>query len=327
MAKRESQAMAVAPRPEAAAPAPAPPPVENNRLKALLEKQLGNLQDALPRHMTAERLAQVVGTLVYRTPKLQECDPLSILASVKQAASLGLDLAPNMMEAYLIPRWNKNTKSNECTFQPGYRGLLKLALQSGEIASVRTALVREGDAFLCRWTPDLEFLHEPVHGARGGAITHVYSYAKLKNGERLVEVMDADEIEAFHQRSEGYRTAQAKGWAETGPWVTDWPEMARKTVLKRHCKSLPRSLELAAAIEADDEPYRRAEAIDVTPRPGALPGRGAAGLAGRLGAPPAPEPEPEFEAGEGVARPVYSEDEGGDPAGGEAEAFDRAEGT
>jgi recombination protein RecT len=240
-------------------------------IKAMLEKSLDRLEAAASSCMTPERIVQVVTTLVYRTPRLQECDPASILASVMRATSLGLDLEPAMNEAFLVPRWNKKVNGYECQFQPGYQGLRKLALQSGEISYIQSRLVHEGDEFRYEFDPDLKFRHVPCLRADRGPVTHLYNVGKLKSGDPVIEVMTAEEVEAIHRRSESYVTAKSKGWTEQGPWVTDWNEMGKKTVLKRNCKALPRSLSLAQAIDADDEQYRHdgpRSVVSAPPRPG-----------------------------------------------------------
>lgn len=262
---------------------PAKPPANTAKVVGtMMEASADRLAHVLPRHMTPGKLMQVVTTLVYRTPKLQQCPPATILAAVMQAAELGLDLSPAMGEAYLIPRWNKASGGLECQFQPGYQGLVKLARQSGSVAYIQARVVHEADSFGYRYTPDLAFEHTPYIGGDPGQITHVYCMAKLSSGDFMVEVMTRDEVEGIRRRSES---------AERGPWVSDWAEMARKTVLKRLCKRLPRSVELASAIDSDNEEYRtddyevRAQVSPVGPRVSR-----SAALAASL-MPPAEEPE------------------------------------
>lgn len=269
-------------------PVPATPAVTPARqhgqpreLTEFLESQYDRIAKALPRHLTPERLIQVVSMINFRTPKLQQCAPSSIFAAVIQASTLGLDLAPSLGEAYLIPRKNRDKDVMECHFQPGYRGLAKLARQSGGCTYIKAMLVHERDVFAYRYTPDLVFEHAPHLGMGRGAVTHCYAVAKLATGEHLIEVMTTEEIGAIHHRSESFLTAQRYNKQESGPWVSDWGEMAKKTVTKRLCKSLSMSPELADAIEADNAEYQSDE--PGRPRARVAPRRGVAGLAEQLG--------------------------------------------
>lgn len=257
-------------------------------VKALMESQADRLAALLPRHLSPDKVVNVVSTLVFRNPALQECSPASILAAVLQACELGLELSPHLGEAYLIPRWNSKARVNECQFQPGYQGLVKLARQSGAVSYISPRLVHAKDRFHYHFSPELEFEHWPHLEGDRGAVTHVYAVAKLTSGERLIEVMTRAEVEAIRQRSDNYKSSQRTGKPEFGPWVTDWNEMAMKTVLKRLCKRLPRSTELASAIYADDEEYRGGgDEAPALPRPATR----TAALASRLGVTPLPEPE------------------------------------
>lgn len=267
-------------------PDPSPAPAARNlpltrEIAAFLEGQSERIAKSLPKHLTPERLIQVVTQVIHRTPKLQECKRESILAAMIQASTLGLELSPTLGEAYLIPRKNDKTKVMEAHFQPGFRGLAKLARNSGGVSYVKAMLVHERDAFRYRYTPDLEFEHVPHLGHDRGPVTHAYAVAKLPTGEHLIEVMDAVELEAIHRRSEGYKKSLQYNEAEKGPWVTDRGEMEKKTVLKRLCKSLPMSPELAEAIDADNEEYDLDSPRTATAR--VRPGRGMAGLRGQLG--------------------------------------------
>lgn len=242
--------------PEPTPPAQADEGSATKRALGMLQKSYDKIADVSPSYLTPERMIQVVSAMVYRTPRLQECEPASIVNSVIRAASLGIDLDPALMEGYLIPRWNDNIKAQECQFQLGYQGIRKHALNTGKVSYIQSRGVYERDIFSYQFDPDLVFQHVPHLGADRGKISHVYCVAKLNDGEHVIEVMTTDEIEEIHRRSEGYKKAKKNGWTESGPWVTDWLEMAKKTVLKRDCKSVPRSLELAKVIEYDNEDYR-----------------------------------------------------------------------
>jgi len=70
----------------------------------------------------------------------------------------------------------------------------------------------------------------------------------------VFEWMTTTDVNAIRNRSKS---------GKSGPWATDWSEMARKTVLKRAAKYLPKSVSMVDALEIAD----RAEApgyIDAT---------------------------------------------------------------
>lgn len=232
---------------------------EVNAVRDLLERSKDRLAAALDRALTPDRVIQVTSTLIYKTPALQACTRDSIYSGVIQASELGLDLNPTLGEAYLVPRWNKQVGANVASFQIGYQGLLKLARQSGEILAIRAEIVREGDEFEFGYTPDLHLSHIPRWGE--SSIVGAYAVAKLKSGERQAVYLPTDEIEAIRARSVA---------GKSGPWVTDWAEMAKKTAIRRLCKQLPRSLTLAKAIEVDELEFADGPRVVVSapPRPG-----------------------------------------------------------
>lgn len=251
-------------------------------LAGLLSHLEPKLERVLPKHLTPTRLTQVLSTMIYKAPDLQRCTKDSVILGIMTAAELGLDLAPSSGEAYLVPYWNSKVGAKEAQFQPGYKGLVKLARQSGEIASLRAEVVREGEEFVYAFTPDLEFRHVPALGSTAEVVA-AYAVAKLRNGEYQIAVLTVDEIEAIRRRSKA---------GKDGPWVTDWIEMAKKTAIRRLCKLLPRSLELDRAIEADEVEYEQGPSVVVSRPPGVV-ARGSAALASRLASQaPALEPSP-----------------------------------
>lgn len=215
---------------------PAPPAV------LAITQAADRLAAALPKHFTPERMAQIVSVATYRTPDLNRCDRESLITSVIHVGTLGLDVTPGTNEAHLIPRKNRKTGTLECTVMLGYKGLEKLAVGTGLLAWIQPREVCEGDQFRIRFVNhETHIIHEPAYGRGRGPLTHVYAVARLTNGDSLVEVMTAEDVEEIHRRTDSYRYAQSDGKRETGPWATDWTEMAFKTVVRRICKRLPRS--------------------------------------------------------------------------------------
>ncbi len=205
-------------------------------VKNLFESARSKLAQVAPKHVTPDRLMRVALLAISRTPKLAECTPHSLLNSFMTASQLGLEVGGVLGEAYLVPY------KQEATFIVGYRGLINLARRSGQIQSVESQVVRDGDEF------DFEYGIQPIFRHRlvapvDSPITHAWALARFKDGGHQLDVMTLDEVNAIRSRSRA---------ASNGPWVTDFAEMAKKTVVRRLCKYLPLSPEMADAIEESD---------------------------------------------------------------------------
>lgn len=220
-----------------------------------IRQQSARLKEALPAILPPEKVATLLRLIVYKTPRLAECDGESVILSVIQAAECGLALDPAKGEAWLVPRYNKDTKSLECQFQPGYQGLARLAREAGNLRYLTAERVHEADTFKVWRDPDWHIEHAPNFSGDRGACTHVYAAAKIPTGEILLEVMTTADIEAIHEHSEGFKYAQRERKDEFGPWVTNWGEMARKSVARRLCKWLPKSPALDLALSAHDSAF------------------------------------------------------------------------
>jgi recombination protein RecT len=226
-----------------------------NTLSHLIERQKGEIARALPKHMDSDRLARIATTVMRQTPQLGNADPASFLGALMTCAQLGLEPGP-LGHAYLVPFRNNKTNTVEVTFIPGYRGLVELARRSGQVQSVQAHVVREGDRFDYEFGLDPRLEHKPA--GSDGKVTHAYAVIRYKDGGVDFDVMTTAEIEAIRERSKA---------SKAGPWVTDWPEMARKTVLRRTLKTAPMSVEYQQAV-AQDERLRTAitpDELDITP--------------------------------------------------------------
>lgn len=238
----------------------APKPEKPKDLAALMAAP--NVQQqiraALPRHMTAERMARIAMTELRKTPKLMSCNPMSFLGAVIQCAQLGLEPGNALGHAYILPfekrkkidgQWQ--TVDTEAQVIIGYRGMIDLARRSGQIVSLSAQAVYQGDEFECVFGLDPNLRHVPdfnnADRAKPDLLRFVYAVAKLKDGGTQFAVMSRAEINAIRGRSKS---------ANDGPWVTDYEAMALKTVIRRLFKYLPVSIELQQAVSLDE----RAEA-------------------------------------------------------------------
>lgn len=205
-----------------------------------LEKMKSQFAMALPKHVTPDRLLRVALTCIQNTPKLLECDKTSLYAAIMTCAQLGLEPDGVLGHAYLIPYGNK------VQFIPGYKGLLALARNSGEVVSISAHEVREHDEFEYEYGLNEVLSHKPAHDERG-EIVCFYAYAKFKDGGHHFDVMSLQEVEEIRDNSQGY--IAAKKWKKESPWDTHFVEMGRKTLIRRIAKYLPLNVQRAAAME------------------------------------------------------------------------------
>jgi recombination protein RecT len=225
-----------------------------------------SLAEVLPKHVTPERIVKMGLVAASRQPLLFKCTQASFLQSIMKSAELGLDCSGTLGRAYLVPYFNKKINGYECQFIPGYQGLIDLARRSGNIARIESRVVYEKDTFNVEYGIEQKLVHRPYLGTDRGNIQCVYGIAEMMDGSRQIEIMTIEEVNAIRDRS------KAK---DGGPWVTDFAEMARKTVIRRLAKYLPLSTELAKALEADDQQFH-----DSNGQTAATIADGVAGVAG-----------------------------------------------
>ena len=204
---------------------------------------------ALPKTLTADRLARIVMTECRKTPALLNCNQESFLGAILQCAQLGLEPGGALGHCYLLPFGSGKAKDGRSNAQLiiGYRGMIDLARRSGQIVSIAAYVVREEDEFDYQLGLQPNIIHKPAHKAQPGAVTFVYAVANLKGGGVQFEVMSRAEIEAVRKQSKA---------GNSGPWCTHWDEMAKKTCIRRLFKYLPVSIEIARAIDVDERTDR-----------------------------------------------------------------------
>ena len=200
---------------------------------------------AAPKHLTGERLAQVAMTEINRNPALSKASPISFVGAIMQCGALGLEPSGSLGHAYLIPFGNGKDSQGRPNIQLiiGYRGMLDLAKRSGQISSISARAVYENDDFKYSYGLEETVHHIPASGERGN-LTHVYAVARMKDGGVQFEVMSVFDVEKVKKSSKA---------SASGPWVTHYEEMAKKTVIRRLFKYLPISIEMQKAVTIDEQ--------------------------------------------------------------------------
>ena len=212
-----------------------------NTVRAILEKMKPQFDLALPKHLTADRLLRVAMTAIQNTPKLLDCDRTSLFAALMDCAQLGLEPDGVLGHAYLVPY------GRTVQFIPGYKGLIALARNSGDVSAISAHEVREKDHFDYTFGLDPKLEHKPADGERG-EVTHFYAVAQFKDGSHHFEVMARAEVDLVRDESQGYKAFKV-GKIKSNPWETHYVEMGKKTLIRRLAKYLPLNVQRASAIE------------------------------------------------------------------------------
>lgn len=201
----------------------------------------------LPAHLPVEHFVRSALTLLHRQPKLAECEESSVVLGLLDAARLGLEIADQRGQAYLIPRWDSKLGANRAVFQVGYRGAIDLAARAGII--VTATEIREYDQYQVERGTSPRLVHVPPLGHRGDVIGY-YAVASMPDGRTQFEVLTVAEVADHRDRFASQRKKDGTIW---GPWVDDFDAMARKTLIIKVLNYLPQAFEFrkAMAVEAD----------------------------------------------------------------------------
>jgi len=234
-------------------------------LNAALERQIEKLERLLPDNLKgqAERFVKIAMLTFERRAELKDCTSSSFLKCVFEAAQYGFAVDGRLFHAVKRNR-NAGTHSepnwiSEASCMPDYKGLIAVAKRSGSILECEARVVGNGDEFSL-WFQDgqTHMTHKPDlrTTVRADAFQGVYCRLWLGGTPGWVcEYMTADEIRGISGRSEAMKPR--KGKEPTGPWVTDFFEMAKKTVLKRALKTRVDDPAFSQLLELDDREYER----------------------------------------------------------------------
>lgn len=197
------------------------------------------------------RFITSIVSAVNNNPQLQECTNQSILSAALLGESLNLSPSPMLGYYYMVP-FNDKNKGKVAQFQIGYKGLIQLAIRSGQYKKINVMAIKKGE---------LEYfdpLNEEIKvklmvddwDAREKAETvGYYAMFELVNGFKKALYWSKAQMEAHAmQFSQGYRAK--KGYTF---WEKDFDAMAYKTMLRQLLSKWGiMSTELMSAIDSDE---------------------------------------------------------------------------
>lgn len=170
---------------------------------------------------------------------LQECQPSAVIMEALKAATLKLPINKSLGFAYVIA-YKKVPQ-----FQIGYKGLLQLAMRTGQYRFINADKVYEGELMSQnKLTGEIVLNGE----RKSDTIIGYFAYMETLNGFQKVVYWKKADIEAHAKRfSMSYNSSHS-------PWKTDFDAMAIKTVLKALLgKYGIMSVEMAQAFDKDGD--------------------------------------------------------------------------
>ena len=196
--------------------------------------------------MTAKQGADfktAIITLYNTTESLRRCSPTGIIQAGLLSVKYNLPLDNSLGFCYVVPY------KGFAQFQIGWRGYVQLAQRTGQYLCINVTEVKEGEYLGFDIASGRPRLGEPAENREDLPDVGYLAYFKLLNGAEYYYYQTRQQIEAFKNR---YSPA-----ANCGPWISNFSEMAKKTVLKHLLKNFgPLTSEVASALKADSLNYQ-----------------------------------------------------------------------
>jgi recombination protein RecT len=199
----------------------------------------------------AQRFTAKIISAVATNPALQECEASTIVAGALLGESLDLSPAQQMGQYYLVP-FKKKIKNDDgswsqitnAAFVIGYKGMLQLAIRSGQYKSLDVRVVRKGEYLGCDpETGNPQFRFGEFNEA--APVIGYMAYLEYLNGFRKVIYWSKEQMLAHaDQYSQAFRSAdyqryinneipQNEMYKYSSFWYKDFDSMACKTMLRQ----------------------------------------------------------------------------------------------
>ena len=188
-----------------------------------------------------QRFISSVVSAVQTNPELSKCTNASIVSAALLGHSLNLPQSPQIGMFYMVPFKNKKkvqdengkettVEVHEATFQLSYRGMLQLAMRSGQYKAINVTDIREGEVASYNPIEDAyEFTPETDMNKRMELkVIGYYAYFEMINGFKKGIYWTKEQIENHAKK---YSAAYRNGWNSL--WKSDFDAMAKKTMLRQ----------------------------------------------------------------------------------------------
>ena len=214
--------------------------LKHTQVQDVLNGMKSQIAQALPKHLTADRMIQMACTLITKNPKLGECSVGSLIGAVMQASILGFRPVEATGECYFVPY------GGQVQFQIGYKGYISLGRRTGELKTIYAECVYEGDYFEVEYGLEPKLIHRPNIDNDGKKITHVYAVARYKDDGYNFVVLTLNKVHKLRKRNPMQKETPV------GAWATDFEAMAKAKAIKQLSKYMPLSVDFMDAVVSDE---------------------------------------------------------------------------
>ena len=214
-------------------------------MQGTLEKMADKFTEALPRQMDVNKFISVAKLTLNKNPKLLQADKTSLMQTFMKAAQDGLYL--DGKEAAAV-QYGQSVQ-----YIPMVEGVIKVLHNSGLIKTLCAEVVYENDLFDYELGTKQHITHKPlITGDRGKPVC-VYAIAVTSNDGQYIEIMNMHDVNKCKEQAKGASSPHS-------PWVKWFDQMAKKTVIHRIAKRLPKNDAISSVVRIEED-----NMVDITP--------------------------------------------------------------
>ena len=178
-----------------------------------------------------QRFITAIVSAVTVNPALSECSNASILSAALLGESLKLSPSPQLGHYYMLP-FDDKKKGMVAVFVLGYKGMIQLAIRSGQYKKINVLAIKEGELdFFDPLNEDIKvsLMIDKWDEREAAETIGYYAMFELNNGFRKSMYWSKAQMEKHAEKySPGYRAK--KGFTF---WEKDFDAMAYKTMLRQ----------------------------------------------------------------------------------------------
>ena len=192
-----------------------------SELLAVIEQNETRFVSVMEQPSKFDKLKHSFLSELNKNPALAKCSHASLAGTLMKISQLGLDVGV-VDECYIIPY------KGEATLQVSYKGLIKVAYQSGMVTLVRSETVFEDDKFEFNIAEQKIVKHTP--GSMRTNPVGFYAEITLTNGKKIIKYMTMEQIAERRKKSRGQNF-----------WNNGFESMAQKVCVREALRLIPKS--------------------------------------------------------------------------------------